>query len=99
MVSKIGKDFTLFICTDDIEWTKKNITFHPNTFVLSDQGFTPAVELVLMSSCQHNIIANSTFSWWSAWLNTNPSKIVVAPHSWTATKIESDIIPPTWKKI
>jgi hypothetical protein len=99
IISKIGTDFTLFIFTDDIEWTQKNITFHPNTFILSNQGFSPAEEIILMSSCQHNIIANSTFSWWGAWLNQNPTKIVVAPRSWTATKVEVDIIPPTWKKI
>ncbi|MCX6713678.1 MAG: alpha-1,2-fucosyltransferase, partial [Candidatus Vogelbacteria bacterium] len=58
-------------------------------------------ELVLMSKCKHNIIANSSFSWWSAWLNQNPNKIVIAPDIWfnnNSIRIE-DIIPPSWIKL
>ncbi len=99
ITKKIGLDFTLFVFTDDVVWVQSNINFHPNTFIISNNGFTSAEELTLMSLCNHNIISNSSFSWWAAWLNENPNKIVIAPQQWTAKKIENDIIPKTWIKI
>lgn len=99
IVNTIGLNFTLFIFTDDIEWTRENITFHTNTHIISEHNFSSAEELLLMSYCSHNIISNSSFSWWSAWLNQNPQKIVIAPQQWTAKNIQSDIIPKSWKKI
>ena len=58
-------------------------------------------ELLLMSLCKHQIIANSTFSWWSAWLNKNNEKIVIAPSRWlVASKIDTkDLIPSDWIRI
>ena len=92
---------TFFIFSDDIEWVKKNIPFnHPVVFV-TDSNLTDYQELMLMSACKHNIIANSTFSWWGAWLNNNTEKIVITPQKWftTQTMNEKDLIPPTWIKI
>jgi hypothetical protein len=54
-------------------------------------------ELILMSSCSHNIIANSTFSWWGAYLNKNPNKIIISPTKWT--KFQNDIVPKDWIQI
>jgi hypothetical protein len=99
IVNTLGLNFTLFIFTDDIEWTRENITFHTNTYIISEHNFSSAEELLLMSYCSHNIIANSSFSWWGAWLNQNPEKIIIAPQQWTAKNIQSDIIPKSWKKI
>ena len=55
----------------------------------------------LMSYCNHNIIANSSFSWWSAWLNKNPEKIIIAPKLWFANKKirNEDIVPKSWIRI
>lgn len=101
LISKKDPPSELFIFSDDVEWVKQNIPFRsPFTFV-SGSGFTDYQELMLMSACKHNIIANSTYSWWGAWLNNNIQKIVVTPQRWfidPATD-ERDLIPPSWIKL
>lgn len=73
-----------FVFTDNAEWVKKNLTFFDYELV----NYNPAIgwgnhfDMQLMSNCKHNIIANSTYSWWGAFLNRNPSKIVIAPAKW-----------------
>ena len=56
-------------------------------------------DMRLMSSCKHNIIANSSFGWWGAWLNNNPEKIVIGPSKWFVKTEAPDIIPDSWIKI
>lgn len=90
-----------FIFSDDPTWARENITpTFPATYI-SGNPEHPEEDIVLMSNCKHNIIANSTFSWWGAWLNTNPQKIVIAPKQWFKTeKMDTrDIIPESWIKI
>ena len=90
------KDFTYFIFSDDIEWVKQNLPMFRNAiFVERSYGLKDYEELLLMSKCKHNIIANSTFSWWAAWLNQNPDKIIFAPKDWYADR---DLIPHSWIK-
>ena len=95
VVSKVN-DPELFIFSDDIDWAKKNIRFNYKTTFVSDEDF---IELYLMSCCKHNIIANSSFSWWGAWLNTHRGKVVVAPKAWPNPKAVSKIYPKGWKVI
>lgn len=93
---------SIYIFSDDIEWAKENLSFPcPTTFV-SSPDMTHAEELALMSACRHHVIANSTFSWWGAWLGANPDKIVLAPARWANLHDEdwyADIIPPSWIRI
>ena len=99
MQSRLGDRITIFIFSDDIEWCKQNIKTTANTiYVTGNDGLT---DMQLMAACQNNIIANSSFSWWGAWLNRNPNKIVVAPDKWfnDPKPNTKDIIPRSWEKI
>lgn len=91
----------LFIFSDDIEWAKTNLKLAGPMVFVSRPVLNPAEELWLMSLCKHQIIANSTFSWWAAWLNKNPQKIVVSPSRWlVAEDIKTDnLLPPNWIKV
>lgn len=88
----------IFIFSDDIAWCKENLKFDQMLhFVEHSSG--AEWDMFLMSQCKHNIIANSSFSWWGAWLNTNPEKIVIIPEHWFAGKksIELDRVAKNWQ--
>lgn len=96
------KNPSFFIFSDDIEWAKKNISFPgETTFVSAEDKIRDYEELVLMSACKHQIIPNSSFGWWAAWLNQNQDKQVIAPLQWFSdhSKRADDIIPQGWQKI
>ena len=92
------QDKPLFIFSDDIEWCENQFTdWGKVTFV---DGLNDRESLQLMSKCKHNIIANSSFSWWAAWLNNFAEKQIIAPQKWLNQSIEPfDLIPNTWHKI
>jgi hypothetical protein len=89
---------TFFVFSDDIEWCKGRLKLpFPTIFVdQASAGPKASHHLRLMSLCRNNIIANSTFSWWGAWLNANPEKIVIAPKRWFANKTNEDMTPQHW---
>lgn len=90
-----------FVFSDDTAWVKENISFaDPVTYVAGAQ-LKDYEEMMLMSKCEHYIIANSSFSWWGAWLNPSLQKIVVAPKQWfnDATKNTTDLIPDSWIRL
>lgn len=92
----------LFIFSDDIPWVKANLPIagHNYTYVSHNKGSDSWRDMQLMSLCQHHIIANSSFSWWGAWLNPSPKKFVVAPEKWFAKDIDtSDLIPESWIRL
>jgi len=72
-----------FIFSDDLEWCKANLKFIPKPIFVEGTE-TEIDDLILMSHCKHNIVANSSFSWWGAWLNKNEAKLVIAPKEWLA---------------
>lgn len=91
------------VFSDDISWCRDNIAMFlgniPTVYVDWNRGENSFRDMQLMSHCRHNIIANSSFSWWGAWLNNNPNKIVIAPSRWMNGKGWADIIPDIWIKI
>ncbi len=100
-MAKNNKNPTFFIFSDDIGWVRENIQINYPTVFVSNGKLKDYEELILMSKCEHNIIANSTFSWWGAWLNNNPNKVVIAPKKWfkETSKSAKDLIPESWMKL
>ena len=86
-----------FIFSDDTQWAEENIKDPNCHFINWNKGDDSFRDMQLMSNCKHNIIANSSFSWWGAWLNNNEDKIVIAPDKWLSTMEGTrDIIPDSW---
>jgi hypothetical protein len=91
-----------FLFSDDPAWVRENLAPRLGSGAeVVEPSPNPVHDLHLMSRCRHNIIANSTFSWWAAWLNPNPGKIVMAPRMWfrEAERESSDIVPSGWKRM
>lgn len=85
-----------FFFSDDSDYISENFKSDDTDYICFNKGKDSWQDMYLMSICNHNIIANSTFSWWGAWLNSNTNKIVVAPSRWFSDKVDEEIIPPEW---
>lgn len=93
-----------FVFSDDPEWVKENLKKEGAIYINWNKGEDSYKDIQLMSRCKHNIIANSSFSWWGAWLNDNLEKMVIAPKKWfndkeAQIKAGGEIVPKTWIKI
>ena len=104
------EDMPVLVFSDSIDWCKEQEFFKPDRFILSetqdefsDGQRVPWTDLCLMSLCTDAIIANSTFSWWGAWLINDPNKVVVAPKNWFGSSLSfndtKDLYLPNWIQI
>jgi len=93
-------DAEFFVFSDDIEFASANLPQKgKRTFVSHNNELTAYQDLRIMASCQHHIIANSSFSWWGAWLNPSATKVVIAPKYWRGTPDSyfPDLFPSGWR--
>lgn len=102
-MKRLDNNTELFlIFSDDIDWCKENFKYPKCTFIENEKDY---IEMYLMSYCQNNIISNSSFAWWGAWLNEEKERKVLAPSSemWFGPYYKhynsSDIIPESWEKV
>ena len=101
MADKV-ENLTFFVFSDEPDWVLQNFKTNYTCHIIQHRADQHSYEdLFLMKACKHQIIANSTYSWWAAWLNDYPEKIVIAPQKWLLDEIvdTKDIIPQTWVKI
>lgn len=99
-LQKFDEDIPVVIFSDSVEWCKEQEIFSSDRFTISESD-NPYIDMCLMSLCKYHIIANSSFSWWAAWLSN--SKKVIAPSYWfgegNSDKNLKDLIPERWTKI
>jgi hypothetical protein len=109
-IKRLPEDMPILVFSDSIEWCREQEFFQPDRFLFSepedkysDGALVPYVDLCLMSLCDHAIIANSSMSWWGAWLMKNPNKKVIAPKMWFGTAYSQhnteDIYCDNWEII
>lgn len=94
-IKKIYEDPVFLFFSDDLDWAKKNIPVQGKCIYVNEGGgLEDYEELFMMSRCKSNIIANSTFSWWAAWMNQNRKKAVIAPRKWKMER--PGLVPDEW---
>jgi hypothetical protein len=101
-ISARQSDLRVYVFSDDIEWAKDNLNVtYPTLFINHNQGKDAFEDMRLMSLCKYNIIANSSFSWWGAWLNQYPEKMVIAPKHWFKKALHDtrDLLPDNWIRL
>jgi hypothetical protein len=99
LVKEKFPNVTFLVFSDDIAWCKKHFIGNEYVFI---EGFEDWEDMILMSICDANIITNSTFSWWAAWLGETPNKMIIAPEKWfgpEGPQDQQDIIPERWTRL
>ena len=101
-LNQFDSDRQVIIFSDDTDWCKQQPLFEGDRFLVCEGG-GPYTDLYMMSKCDDFIIANSTFSWWGAWLSHNKEKVVIYPDIWfgpnNIDKSTADLFPPEWRMI
>jgi hypothetical protein len=100
-MNTINGKYKLFVFSDDIDWCKQNLQNLHSDIYFVDGKRDGIIDMHLMKQCNNNIIANSSFSWWAAWLNNNENKTIIAPKVWfNDNSVDTkDIVPESWIKI
>lgn len=106
-INMLGKNRTYIICSNDVKWCKEQDIFKSENFIINDFLSNTTMkghfDLCLISNCSDHIVANSSFSWWGAWLSKNKNKTVIAPSTWFGKNQSfldtKDLIPNQWTKI
>jgi len=88
-----------FVFSNDIAWVKANLQMNSVTYVTCNSADSSWADMYLMSICKHNIISNSSFSWWGAWLNQNNNKIVISPSRYLNNDVYTDFYPESWIRL
>jgi hypothetical protein len=88
-----------YVFSNDIDWVKQNLNIANVAYIDFNQGKDSWQDMMLMSHCRHNVICNSSFSWWGAWLNPNPEKVVIAPKRWYSDIEAPYITPNSWIRL
>jgi hypothetical protein len=92
-----------FVFSDDLDWAKANLPHQEKiTYIeTANEKTAPIQELFLMTQCQRHLIANSSLSWWSAWLSVDQNPHIIAPKQWTndVDKKWDDLLPSHWQRI
>lgn len=99
VAQRAGPDARVFVFSDEPEWAEKRLGFELPTTHIGRMAWPVTAELRLMASCRHHVVANSSYSWWGAWLAERPGQVVVAPRRWTRTTDSSAIVPTRWTRI
>lgn len=96
---RLDNNICFYLFSDDINWVEENLQLENRCIIDWNQGEDSWQDMYLMSCCRHHIIANSSFSWWAAWLNPNKNKIVLTPNKWFNHTDAVGIVPKSWIKI
>lgn len=90
-----------FVFTDDPDWTRANLKLDFPAYLVTHNRTDPVEDLRLMTLCRHHIIANSSFSWWGAWLDGRPDQVVCAPQRWFGAYAHDtrDLVPARWTRL
>jgi hypothetical protein len=97
----IGQNENYMVFSDDPNWCRRKF-FNRSNIIIVDNGGDVIKDFNMMTRCTNNIIANSSFSWWGAYLNRNPNKKVIAPQAWFGPRLPHDtrdLLPPEWTRI